>query len=149
MKTLNLYRYESSEHGTFGVIFYNDFWLFTLELPWKDNKANLSCIPSGEYEVVRRYSPSFGRETYWIKDVPNRNYILIHSANFAGDVELGYQSHLQGCIALGSITAVAKNKYGKMQKCISRSREAIRRFENFMKKENFKLIVEDKYVDVA
>ena len=146
MKTVNLYRYESSDQGTFGVIFYEDFWLYTLELPWRNNQSNISCIPEGEYEVVKRYSPSFKKETYWIKDVPNRSYILIHAANFAGDTSKGWHTNLQGCIGLGCVRAIAR-KNGRSQKCISRSVEAIRRFEQFMKNEDFKLIIKDLYVD--
>lgn len=142
MKILNLYRYESSDHGTFGIIFYEDFWLFTLELPWRDNLPNLSCIPSGTYEVTRRYSPSFNRTTYWVKAVPNRSYILIHSASFAGDSTKGLKTNLQGCIALGCIRAIAQG-----QKCISRSREAIRKFEDFLDRKDFTLVIKDFYVD--
>jgi len=147
MKTINLFRYSSSDQGTFGIIFYGNFWLHTLELPWKDNTPNISCIPEGEYEVTKRYSPSFKKYTYWVKDVPNRSYVLIHSANFAGDKSKGWQTHLQGCIALGAVKAVAKNKFGKSQECVSRSREAVRRFEEFMDNEDFKLVIKDYYVD--
>ena len=28
----------------------------TLELPWKNNKSNVSCIPKGSYKVVKRWS---------------------------------------------------------------------------------------------
>jgi len=147
MKLLNLYRYKSSDQGTFGIIFYDDFWLHTLELPWRNNKSNISCIPEGTYDVVRRYSPSFKKETYWVKNVNGRSSILIHGANFAGDVEKGWQSHLQGCITLGCVTALAKNKYGNIQECVGRSREAINRFEEFLDKNDFTLVIKDFYVD--
>lgn len=38
---------------------------------------------------------------YGVANVPGRSHILIHSANLAGDVELGYKSQLHGCVALG------------------------------------------------
>jgi hypothetical protein len=148
MITINLCRYESNDQGTFGILYCNDFWLHSLELPWKNNIPDISCIPAGEYQVSLRYSPSFRKYTYWVRNVRNRNYVLIHSANFAGSVEDGWQSHLQGCITLGKVRCAAKNKFGNIQQCVSRSREAIRSFEDFLNKEDFKLVIKDCfYVD--
>ena len=64
----------------------------TLELPDLDNKNRISCIPEGEYEVVKRNSAKYG-DHFHILDVPNRSYILIHSAN--------YKRQLLGCLAVG------------------------------------------------
>lgn len=64
----------------------------TLELPWKQNQRKVSCIPDGEYEVVRHESPKFGA-CFWVKDVPSRDSILIHPANYVSD--------LLGCIGVG------------------------------------------------
>ena len=63
----------------------------TIELPWMNNLAGLSCIPEGKYAVVKRYSPHL-QWHLWIKDVPGREYILIHPANDA-------IKELRGCIA--------------------------------------------------
>jgi len=68
------------------------FECVTLELPWKGNKTNISCIPKGVYNVVHRESTKYGDHLY-IEDVNDRSYILIHVAN--------YVSQLKGCIALG------------------------------------------------
>lgn len=68
----------------------------TLELPWKDNESQVSCIPPGLYEVKRRKSEKFG-DHFHIQDVPNREWILIHAAN--------YYSQLRGCIAVGNAFA--------------------------------------------
>ena len=65
----------------------------TLELPYKDNERNISCIPEGKYKVVHRTSDKYGKH-FHILDVPNRSYILIHVAN--------YVTQLRGCIAVGS-----------------------------------------------
>lgn len=51
-----------------------------LELPWKDNLYQISCIPEGMYQVVRRYTTKF-RWHYHILDVPNRTFILMHPGN--------------------------------------------------------------------
>ncbi|HEY4150529.1 MAG TPA: DUF5675 family protein [Chitinophagaceae bacterium] len=32
----------------------------TIELPWKDNHAGVSCVPEGRYALARRYSPISG-----------------------------------------------------------------------------------------
>jgi len=64
----------------------------TIELPWKDNQRRISCIPLGEYEVVKRSSAKFG-EHFHLTNVPDRDWILIHPAN--------YSRQLLGCIAPG------------------------------------------------
>lgn len=64
----------------------------TLELPWRDNKNSISCIPEGEYQVVKRTSPKFGRH-FHILGVPGRSYILIHQGN--------YHSDIRGCVLVG------------------------------------------------
>lgn len=100
----------------------------TLELPWKDNARNISCIPTGTYKVNYTFSPKFLKYTYEIKDVPNRSGIRIHSANFA--------SQLNGCIALGTqLTDI--NKDGELD--TTNSKIAIAAFEGFMLKKSFTL----------
>ena len=64
---------------------------YTIELPWKDNLAQVSCIPEGRYELVKRWSPKFNRHLR-VKEVPQRKDILIHPANDA-------LQELKGCIA--------------------------------------------------
>lgn len=68
------------------------FMCRTLELPWKDNLKRVSCIPSGTYNVVKHHSPKFGK-CFWVKDVPGRSEILIHTGNYHKDV--------LGCILVG------------------------------------------------
>ena len=65
----------------------------SLELPWKDNQRNVSCIPEGKYNVSKKDSPKFGKGTFAINDVPGRSNILIHPGNFTREI--------QGCILLG------------------------------------------------
>lgn len=64
----------------------------TLELPWLDNRQNVSCIPGGSYMVKKRNSNKFG-DHFHIQDVPQRSFILIHSGNYKADVK--------GCILVG------------------------------------------------
>ena len=56
----------------------------TLELPWRENKRKISCIPSGEYRVLVHQSPRFGW-SLWLRDVPERSEILIHRGNYTTD----------------------------------------------------------------
>lgn len=64
---------------------------YTIELPWRDNKRRISCIPEGTYVLRKRYSEKF-KWHFVLLDIPNRSCILIHPANDA-------QKELQGCIA--------------------------------------------------
>jgi hypothetical protein len=71
--------------------------LKTLELPYLDNKQNISCIPEGEYRCKRHISPSKG-PCFSIKNVPGRENILIHAGNYVG----GSQIDSEGCILIGT-----------------------------------------------
>ncbi len=143
MDNVEIYRLTSGEQGSPGILVHGNFIVHSLELPDRGNQSNISRIPQGEYIVTRRYSPSFGRQVYWVKDVPDRSYILIHGANFAGDKSRGWQTHLLGCITLGMAAGIMRNKHGKSQRCVVRSREAIRKFEERMGLEDFRLIIKD------
>lgn len=74
----------------------------TLELPWLDNKRRISCVPAGTYWAIKHKSPKFGN-CIWILDVPDRDEILCHGANFVGskNPKTG-KSDLLGCIAPGT-----------------------------------------------
>ena len=93
-----LIRTKYNKDYTLGTLFvYDDLdneacFVETLELPWKENKTNISCIPTGEYKVVQRYTKKFGSH-FHLLDVPGRKWILIHPAN--------YVRELRGCIAPG------------------------------------------------
>jgi hypothetical protein len=69
------------------------FQFVTLELPWLDNKHNISCISPGRYDVIKIMSPTKGK-CFMLLIVPGRNGILIHKGNSTKDT--------QGCILVGS-----------------------------------------------
>ena len=71
----------------------------TLELPWLDNQKRISCIPEGEYDVIKHVSPKFG-ECFWVLNVPDRSEILLHDkVNFVGSKNPRTQkSDILGCV---------------------------------------------------
>lgn len=98
MKLL-LERYSEDSKQTIGKLYllnYRDEVLRSwdsLELPWKDNKRRVSCIPKGVYKARKHTSPKFGN-CLWLQDVPNRSEILIHVGN--------YYTQILGCILIGT-----------------------------------------------
>jgi len=91
---LELIRLENHpKFGTFGVLKIDKrVFCCTLELPWRMNEMGKSCIPVGQYVAKRHNSPKFG-DTFWLRNVPGRTHILIHSGNRVRDTA--------GCILLG------------------------------------------------
>ena len=128
-----LFRTETGNEGTFGVLVYPDGYLFTAEPPDRGNRPNLSCIPAGRYVVSMRHSPKYGK-VYTVNNVSKRSHILLHHGNFAGDRTLGFRTHSAGCIILGS-------RKGKLhgQNAVLNSRTARRKFELAMNWEDFEL----------
>lgn len=136
MKTVTLVRFESSDQGTFGRIHFEDNSYYTLELPWRDNRNDISCIPTGTYSCHMTMSNRFRRMLYLVSPVHGRFAIRIHSANLAGDRDKGFLSHLNGCIALGEKIGVM----GK-QKALFVSQPAVRKFHEIMQEKPFTLEV--------
>jgi hypothetical protein len=70
----------------------------TLELPWKENQRNISCIPPGpgekaEYMVVKMQPTVKRNYVYFhVLDVPGRDAILWHPGNYTSQI-LGCQLH--------------------------------------------------------
>ncbi|GIV35411.1 MAG: hypothetical protein KatS3mg031_2946 [Chitinophagales bacterium] len=89
---------------TLGTLYVNDVEAAkTLELPWKENKRGISCIPEGNYHVTKEAPiPQHDGDKrkprpYWhfrVHDVPGRSGILIHRITFVKD--------LRGCIGVAS-----------------------------------------------
>lgn len=80
-----------------GTIFNDDneptFQFVTLELPWKNNKRAVSCIPPGpggtkEYTVIKM-KPTKKRpyEYFLVKDVEGRSAILWHPGNYTRQIK--------------------------------------------------------------
>lgn len=131
-----LMREASTDDGTFGKVTLPDGTSFeSLELPWRENKPMVSCIPEGTYVCQSKTSQKFG-DVYELKDVPGRAGILIHAGNAAGDESRGRRSDVRGCILLGK----SRSSEGK-QKTIAQSREAVREFNDKLAGRPFTLVV--------
>lgn len=83
------------------------FVCFGIEDPIRSVKVKgKTGIPSGQYKLGMRYSPSFSpkykHDMLWVKDVPGFEYILIHPGNTVEDTD--------GCLLLGSKLGVVNNR---------------------------------------
>jgi hypothetical protein len=92
MEEVYLKRIEYDNKQTLGELIYGEFKCKTLELPWLNNERKISCIPSGEYNVIKRVSAKYGNHFY-VTNVEDRSYILIHAGNYHQDT--------LGCILVG------------------------------------------------
>ena len=86
--------------GTFGKLEFMGFECWTIELPWRNNAVNISCIPPGIYPLEKcMYYGGDGRggkkdyPAYEIKNVPGRSHIKIHIAQ--------HMDHIKGCMGVG------------------------------------------------
>lgn len=133
-----LMRVHSGNMGTFGVIKGPEgFHCYSLELPWRDNKRSISCVPRGVYVVNWTWSPRFKRMMYLLEGVENRSGIREHSANLAGDVSAGYRSQLNGCIAPGLEIGWLAG-----QRAIMNSGLALVKYENALNRESHELVID-------
>lgn len=120
------YMYESDDQGTPGYLIMPGFRCVSLELPWRDNKKGISCIPPGKYKIKPgESSRKLGGRTdlYLIHGTEPRTWVFFHAGNWAGDKAMGYRSDSKACVLLGSAhTTMYK------QKAISNSQNTIKDF---------------------
>lgn len=96
MTKATLYRDMFLPEATLGSLMVGGIWFRTIERPWLNNCSNVSCIPEGVYraDYVERSGSGKYRKVWWLRAVPGRSGVLVHSGNLA--------SHSRGCIILGS-----------------------------------------------
>lgn len=124
-----LERFAYTPMGTFGKLIYDDFSCYTVERPWLNNQARVSCIPEGSYELVWHTGPKFGKTVALVggtvaqypNNVAKRAAILIHPANEMNDLE--------GCIGLGLALGMIRDNWA-----VTSSLPAIKRFYDLMEK---------------
>ena len=106
------------------------FAFHTVELPWRDNRADESCVPEGLYELIPYNSPKHG-PTWCLENAvlgvtaagsnATRGYCEIHAANWA--------EQLLGCIALGLDGQPTYDPLtGKVEPAVEQSRDAVAEF---------------------
>lgn len=136
MKQVLLRRLYQTDTGTEGYLMAEGFTCKTLELPWRDNARQRSCVPPGSYLCEMVSSPKFGR-VYTLRNTDPRTHVLIHAGNFAGDIDKGLKTHVQGCILLGKY-------YGTIdgQRAILLSRPTVRAFMTKLGGASFMLTIE-------
>lgn len=106
MRKVTITRTETSDAGTVGLLKTDSgFSVYTLELPWRGNAHDVSCIlpapgdPPLVLQVGLVNSPAHGR-VYGIP-AQGRSNVLIHAYNLAGDILKGLVAQALGCVGLG------------------------------------------------
>lgn len=87
---------------------------YTLERPWKNNRKNISSIPTGTYEGIVRYD----HDDHWrieLNGVPNRTHVQIHIGN--------QPDESKGCILVGLKVSPAECRLGASRKAYARLKE--------------------------
>ncbi len=110
---IQILRTYATNKVTYGECYVNDILTaMTLELPWKDNIANASCIPEGNYKATLRYDKSRdGFFTIQLAGTGPRTGIQIHVGNKPDDIT--------GCILLGLKAKVNDLTVGESLKAIN------------------------------
>jgi hypothetical protein len=92
-------RFEHGKEETIGRLYIdNEYYCFTLEDQYRAVKVKGDTrIPAGTYKVglvnSPSFSPKYGHEMLWVKDVPGFTGILIHCGNTDKDTA--------GCLLVG------------------------------------------------
>lgn len=135
---LKVIRYNDNSESTLGLLFIDGkFECYTLEDEYREVKVKHDTrVPEGTYNVEyrteggfhERYKSRYGASHYgmlWVKNVPNFEYILIHSGN--------NDDHTSGCLLVGNTSnnnnindgfigdsrTAYKNMYAKVSKALN------------------------------
>ena len=117
---------------TLGVLWCDGLRLFTLELPYKNNKKDVSCIKPGEYDAFVAHSNKNGGDVIWLKDVEDRTAIQIHAGNYTTDI--------QGCILVGN--SIADINGDGIPDVTSSKKSLLQLLNKLQDCEQFKVIIE-------
>jgi len=110
---ITIERFFSGEECLIGRVYINDeFFCYSLENLWLDNKPRVSAIPEGTYKC-QPYSSQKYPNTVELQNVVGRSKILIHAGNKAKDT--------MGCILLGE-------NYSESQEAVWNSRRTLESF---------------------
>lgn len=138
---LKVVRYHSTRNYTLGMLLdvTSDihFLAYTLEDEHREKKVRGETrIPAGTYKITlrkeggmhRRYKEKYGsmhKGMLWVRDVPNFEWILIHTGNTeehtAGCLLVGNSSDLKGFV--GSSVSAYKRIYPDIANCLEEGEE--------------------------
>jgi len=135
MLAFTLYRHNDDGTPTFGRLedAERKQVCLTLELGWKDNAPDVSCIPPGVYHCAMRDSAKHHGQVYGVEGVPGRSDIEIHPANLA--------SQLLGCIALGQTVGQVTLDSGETGWGVLNSKAAVAAFVALTQGQPFQLTI--------
>ena len=133
MKKVLLERFAYSPMGTFGILTVDDFFCYTVERPWLDNKARKSCIPEGAYGIELGMYNRGGYPAYEIMNVPDRSLIKMHIANNINDVI--------GCVGFGDSLGYYENLWSVMN-----SGKTMAKFMDAMDGEDGQIVIKSKQI---
>lgn len=120
---------------TRGMLKVGSFSCDTLELSWKNNEPNLSCIPKGQYQAVWSFIPDQNVYHYELQKVQGRSGIFLHSGNYA----TGKEIDTKGCILVGASFADID---GNGELDITSSKITLSEFEQIMAQKPFTLTIQ-------
>jgi len=80
------------ENATKSKVYVKNHVFNAIELPWKNNKRNISRIPRGVYAYSKIFRASNNKPAIWLRDVRDRSEILIHQGT--------KPEHSKGCIVM-------------------------------------------------
>ena len=130
---LELIRLETGKFGTLGILKIDKkIFCCTLEPPDKENKQNISCIPTGQY-TCKRYSSAKYPDTFQIMNVTDRTKCLFHAGNDKDDTA--------GCVLLGQY-------FGKLKsydRAVLNSGNTFKVFINTLKDDEVHLTITENY----
>ena len=112
-------RFAYTPMGTFGKLTLDGFECYTVERPWVNNQSKVSCIPEGEYTLIKYNTPKFGNVyavvggtlSLYPDNEHQRSAILIHPANVSSDLE--------GCIGLGDTLGYVKSQWAVLNSAVT------------------------------
>lgn len=113
---------ESGDAGSFAKLVVGALELYSGELPWRDDKHNLSCLPPAPgaaavtYRLSFMWSQAHGKKNYrfvamkqpngsWGAMPDGRTAAEVHAANLMGDILKALAAQLEGCVAPGRAIA--------------------------------------------
>lgn len=139
------------DQGTPGILTVDGlpFTCVTLELPWRANQADKSRVPVNPNGYAGDlYTPNnlhLVSPVYALSGVEGRADCLLHNGTWAGDVDMGFKSDVEGCTLLGSQFAMLDPGAGFKgpQFCVINSRETVQAFMAALNGEPINVIYRD------